>query len=245
MTGAEKYLRSLVDQNEYITNMIRRKEELIERSKTIKTVDTSVERVQTSHNTDRICSITTEIAALEQEMTDEDAKLWQSLQEFRQLLNNVHDIAYIRVLNQIYMMFRTPEQTAQELKRSRSWVYVKHEEAIKALEQGNEEFFNRWVIKQMNNSEQVEQLMQQLYEIRQKKEQIENEETEIKEVLLGEMQKDQVEKLENAKIKINYIDKSYRRTVNGKLLKERYPAAFQECTTRSEIQPYLKVQVTA
>lgn len=54
MTGAEKYLRSLVDQNEYITNMIRRKEELIERSKTIKTVDTSVERVQTSHNTDRI-----------------------------------------------------------------------------------------------------------------------------------------------------------------------------------------------
>ena len=42
MTGAEKYLRSLVDQNEYITNMIRRKEELIERSKTIKTVDTSI-----------------------------------------------------------------------------------------------------------------------------------------------------------------------------------------------------------
>ena len=75
MTGAEKYLRSLVDQNEYITNMIRRKEELIERSKTIKTVDTSVERVQTSHNTDRICDITTEIAALEQEIEEEDAHL--------------------------------------------------------------------------------------------------------------------------------------------------------------------------
>ena len=56
MTGAEKYLRALVDQNEYITNMIRRKEELIERSKTIKTVDTAIERVQTSHSTDRDCS---------------------------------------------------------------------------------------------------------------------------------------------------------------------------------------------
>lgn len=31
--------------------------QLIERSKTIKTVDTSIERVQTSHNTDRIVSI--------------------------------------------------------------------------------------------------------------------------------------------------------------------------------------------
>ena len=92
MTGAEKYLRALVDQNEYITNMIRRKEELIERSKTIKTVDTSIERVQTSHNTDRICNITTEIAALEQEIEEEDAKLWKSMYEFKQLLNNVHDM---------------------------------------------------------------------------------------------------------------------------------------------------------
>ncbi len=33
MTGAEKYLRSLVDLNEYITGMIRRKEELIEQPK--------------------------------------------------------------------------------------------------------------------------------------------------------------------------------------------------------------------
>lgn len=115
MTGAEKYLRSLVDQNEYITNMIRRKEELIERSKTIKTVDTSVERVQTSHNTDRICDITTEIAALEQEIEEEDAKLWKSIYEFKQLMNNVHDIAYIRVLNQIYFLFHTPERAAQEL----------------------------------------------------------------------------------------------------------------------------------
>lgn len=156
MTGAEKYLRSLVDQNEYITNMIRRKEELIERSKTIKTVDTSVERVQTSHNTDRICDITTEIAALEQEIEEEDAKLWKSMYEFKQLMNNVHDIAYIRVLNQIYFLFHTPERAAQELKRSRSWIYTKHEEAVKAFEQGNEEFLNRWVIERMNNSEQID-----------------------------------------------------------------------------------------
>lgn len=162
MTGAEKYLKTLLEQKEYINNMIRRKEELIEKARTVKTVDTSIERVQTSHNTDRICDIATEIAALEQEIEEEDAKLWKSIYEFKQLMNNVHYIAYIRVLNQIYFLFHTPERAAQELKRSRSWIYTKHEEAVKAFEQGNEEFLNRWVIEQMNNSEQIEQLMNQL-----------------------------------------------------------------------------------
>ena len=46
MTAAEKYLRSLLDQNEYITEMIRHREKLIERSRAIKTIDTSSERGQ-------------------------------------------------------------------------------------------------------------------------------------------------------------------------------------------------------
>ena len=127
--------------------------------------------------------------------------------------------------------------------RSRSWIYTKHEEAVKAFEQGNEEFLNRWVIEQMNNSEQIEQLMNQLYEIQQKKQQVEDEESEIRATLLETMKKEQIEKLENVKIKINYIDKSYRRTVNGKLLRELYPDAFRECTNRSEVQPHLRVQM--
>lgn len=129
--------------------------------------------------------------------------------------------------------------------RSRSWIYTKHEEAVKAFEQGNEEFLNRWVIEQMNNSEQIEQLMNQLYEIQQKKQQVEDEESEIMATLLETMKKEQIEKLENVKIKINYIDKSYRRTVNGKLLRELYPDAFRECTNRSEVQPHLRVQMVS
>ena len=129
--------------------------------------------------------------------------------------------------------------------RSRSWIYTKHEEAVKAFEQGNEEFLNRWVIEQMNNSEQIEQLMNQLYEIQQKKQQVEDEESEIRATLFETMKKEQIEKLENVKIKINYIDKSYRRTVNGKLLRELYPDAFRECTNRSEVQPHLRVQMVS
>lgn len=92
----------------------------------------------------------------------------------------------------------------------------------------------------MNNSEQIEQLMNQLYEIQQKKQQVEDEESEME-----TMKKEQIEKLENVKIKINYIDKSYRRTVNGKLLRELYPDTFRECTNRSEVQPHLRVQMVS
>ena len=122
-------------------------------------------------------------------------------------------------------------------------MYIK--KALAAFEQGNEEFLNRWVIEQMNNSEQIEQLMNQLYEIQQKKQQVEDEESEIRATLLETMKKEQIEKLENVKIKINYIDKSYRRTVNGKLLRELYPDAFRECTNRSEVQPHLRVQMVS
>lgn len=97
----------------------------------------------------------------------------------------------------------------------------------------------------MNNSEQIEQLMNQLYEIQQKKQQVEDEESEIRATLLETMKKEQIEKLENVKIKINYIDKSYRRTVNGKLLRELYPDIFRECTNRSEVQPHLRVQMVS
>lgn len=97
----------------------------------------------------------------------------------------------------------------------------------------------------MNNSEQIEQLMNQLYEIQQKKQQVEDEESEIRATLLETMKKEQIEKLENVKIKINYIDKSYRRTVNGKLLRELYLDAFRECTNRSEVQPHLRVQMVS
>ena len=52
----------------------------------------------------------------------------------------------------------------------------------------------------MNNSEQIEQLMNQLYEIQQKKQQVEDEESEIRATLLETMKKEQIEKLENVKL---------------------------------------------
>ena len=144
MTAAEKYLRSLLDQNEYITEMIRHREKLIERSRAIKTIDTSSERVQTSHNTDRICDMVTEITTLEQEIEEENRKLWWRKIELRELLRNVHDAAPLRVLNQIYMQFKTVDQVAVDLKHTKRWVIEKHQIAVEIFEKENKEFLDGW-----------------------------------------------------------------------------------------------------
>lgn len=144
MTAAEKYLRSLLDQNEYITEMNRHREKLIERSRAIKTIDTSSERVQTSHNTDRICDMVVEITALGQEIEEENSKLWWRKMELRELLRNVHDATPLRVLNQIYMQFKTVAQVAADLKHTKRWVIEKHQAAVRIFEKENKEFLEGW-----------------------------------------------------------------------------------------------------
>lgn len=57
---------------------------------------------------------------LKDETISDIRKIWKSMYEFKQLINNVHDIAYIRVLNQIYFLFHTPERAAQELNEFKS-----------------------------------------------------------------------------------------------------------------------------
>lgn len=63
----------------------------------------------------------------------------------------------------------------------------------------------------MKNSVQVEQFVKRLHEIHHEKSDLEREEAEIKAELLNQMKEEQVEKLENAKVRITYIDKSTRK----------------------------------
>lgn len=65
----------------------------------------------------------------------------------------------------------------------------------------------------------------------------------IKSLLLDKMQEDHIDTMENAKIKVNYIDGYVRQTVDGKKLQKLYPDAFQECSNTFDIAPYIRVQV--
>lgn len=95
----------------------------------------------------------------------------------------------------------------------------------------------------MKNSVQVEQFVNRLHEIHHEKSDLEREEAEIKAELLNQMQEEQVEKLENAKVRITYIDKSTRKRVDGQMLKKEFPEIYKKCVKESEIKAYLRVQV--
>ena len=145
----------------------------------------------------------------------------------------------------MYIQFKAFPQIASELKHGVGWIRRLHDDAVQEFSEVHRDFFNEWVIDRMKNSEQIKELMNRILEVQRKKQQILDEEAEIKAAILEQMQENQVEKLENANIKINYVEKFARRTVDGKKLKELYPDAFRDCTHVTEISPHIRVKVLA
>lgn len=144
MTAAEDYLKSLIDQKNYIVEMMRHREELIERANSIKSIDISSDKVQSGYHSDHVGDQVSEIAALEQEMSEENMKLLESAREFKMLLKNVRNASCWQVLNYIYGRFYTEGQTAKMLNRTKTWVQTKHKEGVKAFAQANEDFLKEW-----------------------------------------------------------------------------------------------------
>lgn len=150
MTAAEDYLKSLIDQKNYIVEMMRHREELIERANSIESIDISSDKVQSGQHSDHVGNQVSEIAALEQEIAEENMKLLESVREFKTLLKNVRNASCWQVLNYIYGRFYTEGQTAKMLNRTKTWVQTKHKEGVKAFAQANEKFLKAWVIKYDN-----------------------------------------------------------------------------------------------
>lgn len=150
MTAVEKYLESLIDQRNYMIEMMRHREEMIERANSIKSIDISSDRVQSGYHSDHVGNQVSEIAALEQEIAEENVKFLESVREFKMLLRNVRDASCWRVLNYIYGRFYTEGQTAKVLKHTKTWVQSKHKEGVKAFAQANEDFLKEWVKKYDN-----------------------------------------------------------------------------------------------
>lgn len=66
MTAAEEYLKSLIEQRNYIVEMMRHREELIERANSIKSIDISSDKVQSGYHRDHVGDQVSEVATLEQ-----------------------------------------------------------------------------------------------------------------------------------------------------------------------------------
>lgn len=110
----------------------------------------SSDKVQSGHHSDHVGDQVSEIAALEQEIAEENMKLLESVREFKMLLRNVRNASCWQVLNYIYGRFYSEGQTAKMLNRTKTWVQTKHKEGVKAFAQANEKFLKVWVIKYDN-----------------------------------------------------------------------------------------------
>lgn len=144
---ANKYFQSILDRQQHIMDMLDYRKELQERAASIGSIDTSKERVQTSHITDRISSIVAELVTLDQKIKDEKIILWDVTQECIMKIRELRDKNYIQVLTKIYVQFKSYKQVASETNHRLGWVLKKQKEAIQLFNQVHYEFLCKQVEK--------------------------------------------------------------------------------------------------
>lgn len=195
--------------------------------------------------TDRFSDMVIKETELTEQIEREQIRYFDIENEIISKIRALHNANYNRVLFGVFVQMKSLQQVANDAKRSRSWTKKQFDDGVQEFETVHKAFLNGWVIDQMDNSEQIKILMNQMLEVQHRKQQILDEEAKLKAVLLEEMQENQIDTLENVNIKISYVAKSTRKTVDGKKLKELFPDAFRKCIHSSEVSPYIRVQVMA
>jgi hypothetical protein len=151
---AEKYFQSILDKKQHIEDMLDYRKELQERAASIGSVDTSKERVQTSHTTDRVSTMAVELTELDQKIEKEKIELWTVTEDCIEKIRKLRDLNYIRVLHKLYIQFKTHKQVAAETNHHIGWVFKKQEEAIQLFNQVHYDFLCEWVEKGSDCTEQ-------------------------------------------------------------------------------------------
>ena len=240
---AGRYLESLKRQKYKIVNLIERRETVRQKVASAGSINYSQVKVQVSHNNDNLTNAVIKVTELTERIEQAQVQYFSLEDEIISRIRELHNLKYEQILYKVYIQFKAFPQIAKELKHGVGWIRRLHDDAAQEFSEVHREFLNEWVIDHMENSKQIKELMNRILEVQRKKQQILDEEAEIKAAILEQMQDNQVETLENANIKINYVEKFARRTVDGKKLKELYPDAFRDCTHVTEISPHIRVKV--
>lgn len=242
---AVRYLESLKRQKHEIADLTDKRDTIREKVASAGSIDFSREKVQVSHTNDRLADAAVDLAELTERIEQEKGCYFSLEDEIINKIRALRTLKYEQVLYKVHIQFKGFPQIAKELKHGVGWIRKLYDDGIQEFSEVHREFLNEWVIDHMENSKQIKELMNRILEVQRKKQQILDEEAEIKAAILEQMQDNQVETLENANIKINYVEKFARRTVDGKKLKELYPDAFRDCTHVTEISPHIRVKVLA
>lgn len=240
---AVRYLESLKRQKYKIVDLIERRETVRQKVASAGSINYSQVKVQVSHNNDNLTNAVIKVTELTERIEQAQAQYFSLEDEIISRIRELHNLKYEQILYKVHIQFKAFPQIANELKHGVGWVRRLHDDGIQEFSEVHRGFLNEWVIDHMENSKQIKELMNRILEVQRKKQQILDEEAEIKAEILEQMQDNQIETLENANIKINYVEKFARRTVDGKKLKELYPDAFRDCTHVTEISPHIRVKV--
>lgn len=226
-----------------INGMMEEKFKIINNLTNVGGVDYGRERVQVSYSNDRLCNAFIESFDLDEQIEQEQMKYFEEEQELVQKIRGLRNNNYIQVLYKVYVQFKPFNIVAKDVDHGRWWVAKYHDEAVAFFEEYYKDFLNDWSINNMKNSEHIKKVMDALFEVEQEKAKILYKEAELKTALLHEMEENQVDKLENVKIRINYINEFKKKMVDVKLLRDKYPDAFRACIKQSVVSPHVKVQV--
>lgn len=91
--------------------------------------------------------------------------------------------------------------------------------------------------------QKVKMLMRDMKELADEKQKILDREAELKNQFFDIMQKQNINILENAYIRVNYIAGFIRNGIDADKLRKKYPDAALDCAKKSSVDPYVKVTV--
>ncbi len=90
---------------------------------------------------------------------------------------------------------------------------------------------------------EIERIMTELTKVSQEKQNLIEKETVLKSQLLGLMQNQKINKLENVVIRVNLMNGFIRSSVDSKKLCRLYPDAAKVCMKNTTVAPFVKVTV--
>lgn len=130
---AKKYLSKLQLIRVEIEQLREEKEMYLEMATSI-TARLSPVKVQTSGSVDRIGENTSNAADLDRKIDDKIIKLMEKQLEIINMIRELHNADYIKVLYKVYVQFKSLKVTAAEMNRSYTYTLEVHKKALAEFE---------------------------------------------------------------------------------------------------------------
>ena len=103
------------------------------------------------------------------------------------------------------------------------------------------------LIKYSNNELEISKIEEQITfaiaDLQNKQQELQEKNNEIKEEIKKAMEENEIKKYENDFIAITYVASTTRKTIDSKLLKEKYENIYNECSKISNVKSSVRIKI--